>query len=393
MYELIDKVCQKTGLPTWWVDGIYINNLMEDKKSEDELIEDVLYKRAIISNYKLIHNIDESVFDKRYILKDVLVDKCQLSDEFDNILVKGEANTLYFAHKEKYLNVNVPQNLLKAYVQIHQNGKFYQWSVMECIKECEKIAGFPFTKEINELQIRYNKIICNPNSAIDDKNKYIEWYNCVKKSLTNSLFDVHLSKMDDFKVNGKLTELEPVEPAEYEELFFREEIVETKADIVAVYYKVAMENLSMIRETNITLTKEIEYEGKIIGITMAIKAIEGTVNKLLDIKNSNLYRTIQDINLSKRVKVLVDILEINNIDKKEIDKIIEIIDNLLVIQKGLMEDTHKVSEVIIRGNKIRTWLNEVLDSNCVRNLEETLPLILKYLYRVTKIEYPGFLGI
>lgn len=391
MYELIDKVCEKTELPKWWIEGIYINNLMEDKKTEDELIEDVLYKRAIITNYKLIHNINKDSFEKRYISKEVSVDKSQLADELDGVIVKGVANDKYYAYKEKYLNINVPQNLLKAYVQIHQDGKFYQWPVQECIRECEKNADFSFMKEISELQVNYNKIICNPSSSLLEKNKYIEWYNCVKRSLTNSLYDIHLSRIEDENRESIFAKLEPIEPAGYEEIFYEDREISTRAEIGGVYYKIALENLTMIKENNLKLPKEIEYEAKITAISMALLCIEASINKIISSKIPNLYEVIDGVDLSKKIRMLVNLIDINEDDRREIDKLIEIIDNLLIIQKSIISDSHKKTKVIIKDELVKSWLNEVLDSNCILNLEETLPLALKYLYKVSKIDFPSFL--
>ncbi|MGL5379726.1 hypothetical protein [Clostridium sp.] len=390
--NIIDKITYKTKYPSWWVESVAIqySNIEEfiynnketlisldfSKLEEDELEENVLYKKVIISNYKIFNNITSDNFNSRYIKKESILSDDEIVSEYNSLICNGKVSN-FFAVEKRNTSMLRPRDILGSYFQVKHEGDFYQWKVIDCINYCEETANFDFTLEINKLEERYEVLLSRLNeeekieALKDEVEHFIEWNKVILRSLSKALYNAHLNnlrQMDESKIINSNT---PAIFSSFEKINYSKDLFLVDFDLSSVFYNSCVLEVNNFKELEKReLSEDIIdsiYKHKVSAIIMALTCLETYINILGGNLFKDIWSEISGVNLNKKIILVIKQCnkEFNYMEDKTIKSIIDLIDLKDVLIKNNIVNT----EIISNNDSSYTKLYDILSSDLINDLD------------------------
>ncbi|AYE32948.1 hypothetical protein [Clostridium septicum] len=428
---IIDNVANQTNLPKWWVESIAIqyfnpreitlekeDNLWKldySKLDEDELAEAAIYKKSVISNYKIFHNIKEKVFYKRYIGdKRNIENRDLLLKEYDEIIANGLVSKYYVAFKEKEGYIESPENILNSYYQVLDNENIYQWKVLDSIRYCEETFNFNYVNEIFSLQEKHDYLVnlLIRSEEVDEKEirdkteEYLEWCNVVKRSLAKTLYDAHLARLSRIDENNehninKVIKEEPPLISSYENFTLKDGIFKSNHNFSGFFYKKSLEHLKKakyieeVSKSDKELLKNIDnlYNEKLLSLIMGLKCVETYINSIGNSYFKDIWDETINFTLKSKIRFYLKLTSRKVDLDEEYKDITNSIYNLVNLYDEFINSNMEFKESYIENNIIITTLGVKLSDRDLNNIDIILNEFIVYLSKKCNIKLPCWIKI
>ncbi|ATD55100.1 hypothetical protein [Clostridium chauvoei] len=427
---IIDKVANQTNLPNWWVESIaiqYFNprkitlekentlwNLDYSKLDEDELAEASIYKKAVISNYKIFHNVRKEIFYKRYVKNNRLKDTDSLIKEYNEITAKGLVSKYYIAFKELEGYIESPEHILNSYYQVLDNGNIYQWRVLDSIKYCEETSNFNYLDEIFSLQDKHDylvSLLINPEEVNKDELKdkieeYLEWCNVVKRSLVKTLYDAHLARLancnkEQYKNLNTSNENFPPIISSYENFTLSKGIIKSNYNFEGIFYENCCRSLDKskylekVSISDTELTKNIDniYKEKISSLIMGLSCIESYINTVGCIYFENIWDETLDFNLKSKIRFYIKLISKRTDFSEEELITINNIYGLIKLKEEIFNNDKSFEDSTIDNNTIVSILNKKLSNENLVNIDIIIKDFIILISSIGNMKLPFWLKI
>jgi hypothetical protein len=424
MCEIINKVSEKLKLPYWWVESIAIEytecreyaesgkiwTFNWNKLSEDDLENAIQFHKVVVRDF-LVHNIHRNVFPHR--LANQLAGNIlpPMAGEPGDIIPEGLVSDYNVLFQSNPVEIDDPKLTFSGWFQVFDDGKFWQWHIVEFKQVDGQNYGKWFSDEINlesinqineQLILLRRSIKHHGESGYNEfKQKVEQFYNWVDKirnPILSELYNIHTRKRDLQRDYPKATITIPPLLSNFEKYTIHDNVYQTKFYAEPIFYRGCIQHAKRAEEIANSINNEREfasrldeiYQERAIAIMLGATCIEAFVNGLLFDNFPELWKNIEYLEIEEKLNRYLflkngsKLLEIKQADHQFLKELIKY-RNMLVHFK---RDYQKLKEY--KGKPV-TYIGCKLTKEFNQKLLEKLSDLIRVLCGTTGLPIPKWL--